>query len=86
MDRVVRGLALFDANETSAKLKRVNPCESAPPYVLAHADRLGYMLERDNATGGFTDYAAYLGDRTDVVGNFHAEWTEISTCVKTFKI
>ena len=86
VDRVVRGFALFDPDEESAKLKRVDPCASAPPYVLANADRFGYMLQRDNVTGGFSDYAEFLGDRTDVVGNFHAQWTEYFTCERTFKI
>jgi hypothetical protein len=79
VDRVVRGLALFEPRESLAMLKKVDACATAPPYVLAHADRFRYLLDRDPATGGFSDYAEHLGSRTDVVGNFHGEWTEFVT-------
>ena len=38
--------------------------------------RYHYMLVRDPVTGSFSDYAEWLGNRTDVVGNFHAQWID----------
>lgn len=76
MDRVARGLALFTNNEEEAKLTRVSYCENAPPFVLRNPGRFHYMLSRDPVTASFSDYAEYLGNRTDVVGNFHAEWKD----------
>ena len=73
MLRAVRGLALFEKQE-NAKLKRVDYCKTAPPVVLSNPGKYHYMLARDPVTGGFSDYSEYLGNRTDVAGNFHAEW------------
>ncbi len=36
VDRVVRGLALFEPKEDKARLKRVPYCTNAPPAVLAN--------------------------------------------------
>ena len=36
VDRVVRGLALFEPKEDKARLKRVPYCAHAPPAVLAN--------------------------------------------------
>lgn len=40
------------------------------------ACRYHYMLARDPVTGSFSDYAEWLGNRTDVVGNFHGQWID----------
>ncbi|BDA40413.1 probable beta-1,4-mannosyl-glycoprotein 4-beta-N-acetylglucosaminyltransferase [Coccomyxa sp. Obi] len=74
VDRVNRGLALFEPKEDKARLRRVPYCEYAPPAVLANPAKYHYMLARDPVTGSFSDYAEWLGNRTDVVGNFHAQW------------
>lgn len=36
VDRVIRGLALFEPKEDKAELQRVPYCENAPPAVLAN--------------------------------------------------
>ena len=77
--RAVRGMALFENDEAKAQLRKVDPCAHAPPHVLAHAERFRYMLDRDPVTGSFSDYREWLGDRTDVVGNFHGNWTDFIT-------
>ena len=74
VDRVARGLALFTNNATQAQMARRPYCDYAPSFVLANPGRFHYMLSRDPVTGSFSDYAEYLGDRTDVVGNFHGAW------------
>ena len=74
VDRAARGLALFTNNEAQAKMRRVSYCDKAPPFVLANPERFHYLLSRDPVTASYSDYAEYLGDRTDVVGNFHGEW------------
>jgi beta-1,4-mannosyl-glycoprotein beta-1,4-N-acetylglucosaminyltransferase len=55
-------------------MKRVPYCKYAPPTVLANPGKYHYMLARDPVTGGFSDFADWFGNRTDVVGNFHARW------------
>ena len=74
VDRVARGLALFRVKEEEAAMRRVSYCGNAPSLVLADPGRFHYMLSRDPVTASFSDYASFLGNRTDVVGNFHAEW------------
>jgi hypothetical protein len=39
VDRVVRGLALFEPKEDLARLKRVPYCANAPPAVLANPSK-----------------------------------------------
>ncbi|CAL5224980.1 g7757 [Coccomyxa viridis] len=80
VDRFARGLALFTDKEEDARMKRVGYCNNAPSYVLANPGRFHYMLSRDPVTGSFSDYADHFSNRTDVVGNFHGEWT-----VRTFE-
>lgn len=74
VDRVARGLALFTNNATEARMTRRPYCGNAPSFVLANPGRFHYMLSRDPVTASFSDYEEYLGDRTDVVGNFHGAW------------
>ncbi|CAK0788020.1 hypothetical protein CVIRNUC_011242 [Coccomyxa viridis] len=74
VDRAARGLALFTNNEAQAKMRRVSYCDKAPPFVLANPERFHYLLSRDPVTASYSDYAEYLGNRTDIVGNFHGEW------------
>ena len=75
VDRFARGLALFTDKEEDATMRRVSYCNNAPSFVLANPGRFHYMLSRDPVTGSFLDYADYFGNRSDVVGNFHGEWT-----------
>ena len=89
VDRFARGLALFTDSEDEARMERVGYCDNAPSLVLANPGRFHYMLSRDPVTGSFSDYADYFGNRTDLVGNFHGEWTVVTWADpvgKTFKV
>ena len=77
VDRAARGLALFTNKEAQAKMRRVAYCDKAPPFVLSNPERFHYLLSRDPVTASYADYAEYLGDRTDVMGNFHGEWYDL---------
>ena len=54
LHHVRSGIDLFD--RADQQYVYIDPTTAAPPYVRAHADRFGYLLDRRGPTGGFLDF------------------------------
>ena len=60
--RVREGRDILGRTGVDAELFRIDNNKDVPGHIVRHAERFGYMLDRDGVDGGFVDAAELVGE------------------------